>query len=399
MYFIKFLICYNLIMKFPKFCLCLVMLILITPFLNVHATVNGSTNEPVATSSEVFVVYNSSYTTDSNSDTVQDSLEIANYYKNKRSIPAGNVVGVAMPTTQDISRDDYNNYIKTGIEDALTNSGLKDTVKYIVLVKGVPLKVQDTSGVATNYVNYTGNYASVDSSVTLLYQTYSTTSKVHNPYYLNYSFTHIQNLDYRFKPNFFIDTGYGGDTPTEQTLKYLVTRLDGYTVANIKSMIDRAYDADTSGTGYYVVDNYSGSNNFSFIQGSTTTSRLNTLSKNFYPNPYSTGASVKTTAPGSVIGYTGYGIYAGLPNDYYNNSFSFTYLNGAVTSTYESYASFSMTSPDTTDHGQIAQFIAAGGSGGIGNVYEPYSDAIANEEIWMPAYAAGYTWATLHICH
>lgn len=363
--------------------------VLTLPFSNVYA-VNDPTNEGVATASEVFVIYNSSYSTDSDSDSVQDSLELANYYRDTRSIPSGNVAGVAMPTTEAISRSDYNTYVKAGIEAAITNAGVADTIKYLVLVKGVPLKIQDTSGVATNYSNYSGNYASVDSSLTLLYQSYNNTGHVYNPYY---NLDATRSLTYRFKPNTFIDTGYGGDTPTETTLKYLVTRLDGYTVADVKGMIDRAYNADTSGNGYYVVDGYN-TTGWSYLEGSGTTSILSGMSKNFHPSPYSVGSSSITSAPGSVIGYTSYGTYGSFTNDFYN-TLSFSYLNGAVANTYESFSGYSMRSIPTsfTNHSQIASFIHAGGTGGMGTVYEPYSDSLGRESIWMPAYAAGYTWA------
>jgi uncharacterized protein (TIGR03790 family) len=367
--------------KVRLFILTSLLILLITPQFNAYA-IGGPSNEGVANPNEVFVVYNSSYSTDSNSDSVQDSLEIANYYKTVRSIPDANVVGISAPTTEAISRSDYDTYIKAGIESALTTAGLENTIKYIVLVKGIPLKIQDTSSVASNYTNINGNYSSVDSAVTLLYQTYSTTAQITNPYY---DVDSALNMTNRFETNTFSTNGV--------VLKYLVTRLDGYTVANVKSMIDRASNADTTGSGYFVLDKYSGTNNFNFDSMSTAHSTLKTMSKNVHPNPYSTGTSAITTAPGSVVGYTSYGLYAGLPNNYYNNTFHFTYLNGAVASTYESYAAFSMVVPDTTNHGQIAQFIAGGGSGGIGNVYEPYSNAIAEEDIWMVSYASGYTWA------
>jgi tripartite motif-containing protein 71 len=367
--------------KVRLFILTPLLILLITPQFNAYA-IGGPSNEGVANPNEVFVVYNSSYSTDSNSDSVQDSLEIANYYKTARSIPDANVVGISAPTTEAISRSDYDTYIKAGIESALTSAGLENTIKYIVLIYGIPLKIQDTSAVANNYTDINGNYSSVDSAVTLLYQTYSNTAQIANPYYNADSALDMTN---RFETNTFSTNGV--------VLKYLVTRLDGYTVANVKSMIDRASNADTTGSGYFVLDKYSGTNNFNFDSMSTAHSTLKTMSKNVHPNPYSTGTSAITTAPGSVVGYTSYGLYAGLPNNYYNNTFHFTYLNGAVASTYESYAAFSMIVPDTTNHGQVAQFIAAGGSGGIGNVYEPYSNAIAEEDIWMASYASGYTWA------
>lgn len=342
------------------------------------------TNEGVATANEVLVVYNSSYTIDSDNDSTQDSLELANYYANKRSIPNDNVVGIDAPTNIAINRSEYNSYIKTPLEDYLNNNNLKNTIKYIVFIKGIPLKIYDTSGVANNYSNITGDYSSVDSSTTLLFQNsyIGTSAQVANPYYkADKDFS----LNYRFKSHTFGDTEY--------KISYLVTRLDGYTVADVKNMIDRSFNSNKSAGGYFVLDQYSGGNNFSFdsMQGSAKV--LKGLGKNIYPDPFNKGSSAIKNISQKVIGYTSYGIYGSLGNDYYNNELNFSYINGAVASTYESYSAFSMTEPDNTNHGQIAQFIRAGGSGGIGNVYEPFSLAIARENVWMPAYSVGYTWA------
>ena len=357
------------------------VLTLLAPFFVFAAS---PTNEGVASPYEVLVVYNSAYNTDSNNDNVQDSLEIASYYKSARSIPDVNIVGIDMPTTLAITRSQYNSYIKSPLESYLNNNNLKDTIKYIVLVKGVPMKVYDTSGNANNYSNVTGDYASVDSSTTLLFQNsyIGTSAQVANPYYnVDPDFS----LNYRFKSNTFGDSNY--------KISYLVTRLDGYTVSDVKGMIDRASSADKTASGYFVIDQYSGGNNFSFDSMSSAAKNLKFLGKNIYPEPFAKGGSAIKNIAQNVIGYTSYGTYGGLGNNYYNNELNLSYLNGAVASTYESYSAFSMTEPDNTNHGQIAQFIRAGGSGGIGNVYEPFSLAIARENIWMPAYSVGYTWA------
>ena len=346
----------------------------------------SATNEPVATASEVIVIYNSDYVTDSNSDTVQDSLEIANYYKNKRSIPNDNVIGVSAPLTEVITRAEYNT-LKSAVETAITNAGLEDTAKYIVLIHGMPLKIYPTNG---NTASFSSDYASVDSAMTLLYQTNHNNGYFDsNPYYdADPSLT----LNYRFKANAIAFEGFPN---YGEIMKFLVTRLDGYTVSDVKGMIDRAYNANTTGTGYYVLD---GHTNLGSNQNYDAHTVLKSLKKNVYPSPYTVGLTPITTAPGSVIAYTSHGKYSDLPADYYNNTLDFTYLNGAVTSTYESFNNYTYTEDNSGSspyelHGQVAQFIRAGGSGGIGNVYEPFLQTIAQEDIWMSAYAVGYTWA------
>ena len=252
--------------------------LLLIPFLTFAA---NPTNEGVATANEVLVVYNSAYIADSNNDSNQDSLELANYYVNKRSVPGGNVVGIDTPTTLAITRSDYNTYIKDPLEDYLTDNNLKDSIKYIVFIKGIPMKVYDTSGAANNYVNTAGNHSSVDSSTLFLFQTNynSTDGKIINPY-----FNTDTNLDLnnRFKSNTF---------GTDVKIQYLVTRLDGYTVADVKNMIDRAYNTDKSGTGYFVLDRYSGANNFGFDSIANNATILKNLGKNTYPDPLTTGSS------------------------------------------------------------------------------------------------------------
>ncbi len=373
-------------MKFRKTCFFILIGLFLLPISNVFSAVSA-TNEPVATASEVIVIYNSDYVTDSNSDMVQDSLEIANYYKNKRSIPDDNIIGVSAPLTEVITRAQYNT-LKSSVETAITNAGLEDTAKYLVLAKGMPLKIYPDNGTVAQLGS---DKASVDSAMTLLYQTNHNNGYYDgNPYYnADSGYT----LNYRFKPNSIMFEGVGN---FGEGLKFLVTRLDAFTVAEVKGMIDRAYSADTTGSGYYVMDGFTTIGQVDRMADAET--NLNSLQKNIHPSPFSRGLTAITTAPGNVIGYSGYGKYSGLSADYYGTTLDFTYLNGAVTSTYESWANYTYTEDNTGTspyelHGQVAQFIRAGGSGGIGNVYEPFSIAIANESIWMPLYSIGYTWA------
>lgn len=363
-----------------------IFILLVIPFANVYA---APTYEPRATASEVIVIYNTAYSTDADSDTVQDSLELANYYKTKRTIPVGNVIGVSAPLTEVITRAQFDT-LKSTIESAITGAGLTDSAKYVVLMKGIPLKVTDTVDADNNDIdkpyNINENYSSVDSGLVFLYQTYSTDGQIVNPYYnADSSYT----LDYRFNTDHFTGTGV--------TVKYLVTRLDGYTVANVKGMIDRAYSADTTGDGYFVLDKFN-SHGFHLDSMDQAATLLSSIGANFHPDPMAIGVSAITSAPGSVIGYAGYGTYADLGIDYYNNELSgFTYLNGAIASTYESYNAYTMSaapgSAPYKNHGQLGEFIAAGGSGGIGNVYEPFSFGISNESIWSASYAKGYDFA------
>ena len=339
-----------------------------------------ATNEGVATASEVLVVYNASYTTDSNSAGGQDSLEIAQYYQTQHSVPEVNIMSITAPTTEIISRSDYNTHVKGEIETYLTNNSLVDSIKYIVLVKGVPLKISATNGGAYGETDY----ASVDASVCLLYETYNITWRLSNPYFNadpNYT------KAYRFKTNHFDSSGV--------KLRYLATRIDAYTVADMKAMIDKAISPDTSGTKYWIIDDHLKT----YDSMSTAYTKMKALDKNINPDPWSdTTSYLRTNASGSVIGYTSHGIHASMGDGYVSNSpvnanhLDFTFANGAAFSTYESYNAYGFTNKTQSTHGQLAEWIEIGGSVGVGNAYEPWASTIADESIWMPQYAIGYTW-------
>jgi uncharacterized protein (TIGR03790 family) len=231
---------------------------------------------------------------------------------------------------------------------------------------------------------YDMNYAAVDAGISLSYQDFKTTGRHTNPYY-NTDPSFLKND--HFKNNYFTTGGF--------TLKYLVSRLDGYTVSDIENMIDRGINADKTGVGYWVLDAPNGGG---VMRAATARDKLLSLNKNVI---YDSTASYITTSANSIMGYSSYGYNTGMGDGYVSNNpvnanhLDFTLLPGAVFSTYESYNAWGFISEDQapeTVQGQLGEWIQIGGTGGIGNTYEPWSSAIANESIWMPSYAVGYPW-------
>jgi len=137
---------------------------------------------------------------------------IGEHYVRKRSIPAANVIRIHAPTDESIDRATYNATIEGPIGEALGRAGLQDQIAYIVLTKGVPLRVNGSAG-------QSGTVSSVDSELTLLYRrltgvTVETTGQIPNPYFLG---TGPLRDARRFSHR-------------EHDI-YLVTRLDAFTVA------------------------------------------------------------------------------------------------------------------------------------------------------------------------
>ena len=131
-------------------------------------------------------------------DSSADSQRVGDYYARKRTIPADHTIRITTTTDESISRADYTRQIEQPIAKFLTAGGLQDRVLYIVLTKGVPLRVAGSSG-------RSGTVASVDSELTLLYrkmtgELVAPVGAVSNPYFLGnrslseaQSFTHADH--------------------------------------------------------------------------------------------------------------------------------------------------------------------------------------------------------------
>ena len=346
----------------------------------------------VPTGDEVLVVYNTNYAEDENRNGIPDGYEIAQYYRKVRDIPEGNLVPITVSTAEQITRPEYDqnydaegiyqetSYIKQAIERYLTSHFneqgvlLKDAIRYIVLTNGVPLKMRQYDGLSeVRKVDY----SSVDAAVALLFQEYDIDGRIRNPYY---NVDPDLTLDYRFKPFHFVRSN-------RVALSYLVTRLDGYSIADIQGMIDRSQRAGTRSEEYVWVLDDDGK---TIDQMEEAHERLKEMGEKVCPDPWVNDKTWITQAPGRVMGYVSHGIHADMPDGYLTELLQFEYAEGALISTYESFNGYGFRSPDQSTHGQVAEFIRAGGTGGVGNVYEPYASSIAHEEIMLPAYAAGY---------
>lgn len=150
------------------------------------------------------------------------SMDVGAYYAQKRGIPESNILRIRTGTDDDISPANFQGQIHQPIAAWLTRNFAQDRILYIVLTKGIPLRITGTSG-------KDGIASSVDSELTLLYprmmgQNIAVAGPVGNPYFLK-------------------------DSPMDQAKQfshqdyeiYLVSRLDGYTTADIYKLIDNGF--------------------------------------------------------------------------------------------------------------------------------------------------------------
>ncbi len=189
-------------------------------------------------------------------------------------------------------------------------------------------------------------------------------------------------------------------------MNYLVTRLSSWTKDAILGMIDRSKQADTASYSQYVVvfdddnKNYDMMNNPTADSSESAVEAFQRLGLTFFSDTvniappdqsidiYAPVMSSNGGNPNVVVGYCSHGIHAGMSSLYIINDLDFTYLPGALFMSYESFNGTIFRGDPYThgSHGQIADFILMGGTGGIGNVFEPYSDACGDESIIFAEY-------------
>ncbi|MEN6372466.1 MAG: TIGR03790 family protein [Armatimonadota bacterium] len=152
------------------------------------------------------------------------SVRIAAYYMSKRGISDSRLVTVktadssVSAANESISPDDYVAQIHKPVADYLAKHALVNKIKYIVLTKGVPFRL------SSDPTGGTSGGQSVDSVLATL--------GMSNPMFVNLGAKGhpVVNRYWRSREP-FSHQKYGG---------YLVTRLDGYTEDDAKSLVDRA---------------------------------------------------------------------------------------------------------------------------------------------------------------
>jgi len=393
--------------------------------------------------SQVLVVYNSQ---------APDGQTILNAYLAVHpDIPAGtnqnvfdlndaSLVGVA-----DITYADFVSKIRDPIRAYLDSVGPTATsIISIVLIRGIPHRIEDTDranvgDVPSWYVNYQDaippeftngdvTCASVDAELVLLWQDLDdgeaggtmdshADNLIDNPYHQ--SSTNIQSFT---RANIKVQKtlsdignahyawGIAGTNTRRLTSGdiYLVCRIDGTTAADALAIIARAQDlAVNRRYARLILDE---------------DDRADGLDDDaiFTPPVFGAGADYEETRdlmqangwnvlydatdhfieggeiPRPVIAYSSYGTnHDPKPPSLDAYIDSFVFARGAIFNTFESYNGRAFNGLGTLfGQEQIADFISAGGTFGIGCVWEPLSVFLADDEFLWPNFLVnGLTWA------
>jgi hypothetical protein len=378
----------------------------------------------------VLVLYNPAW-----SDGTHNGSYIATQYASSRGIPLSNVIGLdGLGTSENISASDYLTIIRPQVEAALGTR----TIDTIVTTKGLPLKITndlanpadpndpngyqytDASGIPrTMYYDWWQPYSSLESELTRI----NTIGVQNGPDWLHtaqvqmgdQSYTpysvlpYLDPADIHFVNNPYYQ-GYSQSTNsfshTDSTLggMYLTSRLDGYTVSDVMASIKNAQNAFLlPNSSLIVIDNDPNAD----IADRLMVDQLKVaMDASGQKTVYNQDSTAITNVSGPVIGYDSHGVHgSGFSTDYIvsqlkRNPNSGTGLNladGAVFNTHESYNAYTFNGqPGNNPKGQglVADWLAIGGTAGVGNVEEPLNgfENEANEDQMFKMLLDGYTW-------
>ena len=400
----------------------------------------------------VLVVYNSENL---------DSQEVHYYYKSIRTGVASFDLDDSSILPGTISYADFASKIRNPIRSHLNNNDLEETVHVIVLTKGLQHRIQnldtaDPDAGDNPFNSYYGDgnatFASVDSELTLLQFDLDSgeanglldsfaDNAINNPYFNTTSrFNSFSRNDITDGTRTFtIEGSYTWwrlystrlrglrrvlDEQLDAGHIYLTARLDAETVEDVKAMIDRAqsinyrsdvdaalFDSNSSNSlqiynplydNTVVIDDYA--------EAQTTLSanwgqfNWNNNDNFLIGNNPVIGNAAFSINTGPVAHLSSYGVNHGGSGN--KRDYLFTYsgqlVNGASWIAYESYAAQGLGGEALSrDQAQVEEWIQAGGTFAMGNVWEPYTFGIPRSEIYLDRFLnQGFThveaaWASI----
>lgn len=335
----------------------------------------ATTSADAQTGRNVLVVVNA---------TSPDSVRIGDAYAQARKVPADQVLKVTVAAKDEIALREYQEQIERPIGRWLAETGAQDRIFFIVLTKGIPVRIGGSTGLQ-------GTVSSVDSELTLLYRKLATgqpitrTGRIENPYYLGSS-----------------ELAQAKPFSHEHADIFLVSRLDGFTVDDALALIERGANAQSRGT--FVLDMKADLLNRANGWLQTTADRLGTLG--YGDRVLLDKTSEVVVGELNVLGYYSWG-----SNDpaIKRRTFDMTFAPGALAAmfvstdgrtfeqppanwtlgTWENRASHFAQSPQSL----AGDLIHAGVTGIAGHVAEPFLDATIRPQVLFPAYVSGFTLA------
>ena len=385
----------------------------------------------------VLVLYNSKGQ-DTNGSGQSDSVDIFQYYQQFRPGVLGYDLNDVSVTPGNISYADYISKFRDPLRAYLDENDLDEQISVFTLTRGLPHRIEDLSspslgdqpGNATEAVEEgNASYATVDSELTVLWQTLEANEAngtmdsfadnvIVNPYHNSgasltifnrsdinetKSFQNIGDVAWRMResPN-GRQTGAGSI--------YLSSRLDGHSVQDVLGMIDRGqypsynqfedlllFDENAEGIlddaplfmenalGYLGDDYDESASLFGSLYENV---RIEETAKFLIgPKPFAGNANTEVVTDDVALLASYGGNHGGDATGYVE---SFRYSNGAIMNTLESFNARQLGGGEGfDDQGQLADFIATGGTFGIGQGWEPFAFSLSDNEAFVDNFLFG----------
>lgn len=297
------------------------------------------------------------------------SVELGEYYAKARGIPKKNIIRLETSSKETITvqeyvdtiynplltallKDDWVEGARSIVSDDFGRKGMSvavNSISYLVTIRGVPLRISnDPLKLETNLPDFRKefqvNRAAVDSELALLLapRTVSMTALVSNPY---------------FEKKYIAPGGLS------RLLR--VTRLDGYSVSDVKRLVDRTLEAEETGLMGRAYFDIGGPHK----DGDEWINAAGSLAQSAY---FDTDFETTKKRMGLQSRYDGPAIYMGW---YYKRAFAqwalptWSVPPGAIGFHFHSY---SATTVREEGKAWLGAFVKQGYCATMGNAYEPY---------------------------
>lgn len=332
----------------------------------------------------------------------QSPLSVATgaYYRTKRNVPAANVLTLNVTTSdpalgnasqETVTPTRFDDEIREPIEAFLVQHGLVDTIRIIVLMPGIPLRVSPGSCPLDAYYLRDCGRASVDAELAVLFSSLvgagglGASGQAANPYFGS-------SQDF---------AAWRQQNPGAP-LRYLVARLAGYQTpvdatsgvpADVKSLIDQGLRFPDPGAGALIDEDPSRSlglqpGNLLLNAAAGALGALGLPVQHDVANPFVSNAA-------DLVAYGSWGSNDGFdPGAPYYGSIGGTLYPGtfqprAVALDIVSTNARSFVHPPSYGQSLVADLVRLGVSGAAGSVYEPLLQGVARPEILFHDYFRG----------
>lgn len=306
----------------------------------------------------------------------KDSIELTEYYARKRKVPPANIVQISVANVEEIGKRTFERSILAPVEEAIRKISPKQRIDFILLTKGIPLRIDSSTGHSVDSILAGLPLKSLVPADPEIAPDEQTILKSRNPYF-----------------------GMSEPFDSEKYDMYLVTRLDGYTVADAKRMVERSVKAKPE-KGLFFFDRSPNRDGSPEAAESAGWLQLRMEKSAGLLKSQGNDVQVEVTKrflnPGEkLMGYVSWG-----SND---DSFdreayrSLEFHSGAIAETFVSTSARTFI-PTTSGQSLIGDLIAGGVTGVKGYVSEPWTVALCRPDILMDRYTKGWTLAESFYC-